>query len=31
MIETPQSISDWSLDVFPTLTKEAQEAKLTNT
>lgn len=28
MIETPQSISEWSEQVFPTLTKEAQEAKL---
>lgn len=28
MIETPQGISDWSVEVFPTLTKEAQEAKL---
>jgi len=29
MTETPHSISDWSVDVFPTLTKEAQEEKLT--
>lgn len=28
MIETPQSISDWSLGVFPTLTEEAQNIKL---
>ena len=28
MIETPQSISDWSVKVFPTLTKEAQNIKL---
>lgn len=28
MIETPQSIAEWSAEVFPTLTKEAQEAKL---
>lgn len=28
MIETPQSISDWSVEVFPTLTEEAQNIKL---
>lgn len=28
MIETPKSISDWSLGVFPTLTKDAQLEKL---
>lgn len=28
MIETPQSISDWSIKVFPTLSEEAQNIKL---
>lgn len=28
MIETPKSIAEWSEQVFPKLTKEAQEAKL---
>lgn len=28
MKETPKSISEWSVDVFPNLTEESQEKKL---
>lgn len=28
MKETPKSISEWSVDVFPSLTEESQEKKL---